>query len=184
MLDEKRIKEAEISVRSYLAEGLLKKISLDKNIINILLKNAKESLRVADEINQKNFSDLWIIVCSYYTMFYYANAVLLKFGYKVEDKIVHKVTSDAIIVYIRKKLKESLIEEYEETKEEALNLAGIKADKIIESFDFERSKRGLIQCKTIEFEKKSKAETSLQRAKEFAREMDKLIIEDISSRKS
>ena len=109
-------------------------------------------------------------------MFYYANAVLLKLGYKVGDKMVHKVTSDTLIVYVRKKLKESLIEEYEETKEEALNLAGIKTDEIIEYFDFERSKRGVIQYKTIEFEKKSKAKTSLQRAKEFAKEMEKLII--------
>ncbi len=176
MLSEKRIKEAETNVKSYLGEGLLKKAATDKNVMDILLKNAKESLKVAEEIHQKDLSELWTIVCSYYAMFYYANAVLLKMGYKVGDKIVHKVTSDALIVYIRKKLKESLIEEYEETKEEALNLAGIKADEIIESFDFERSKRGLIQYKTVEFEKKSKAKTSLQRAKEFAREIEKLII--------
>ncbi len=176
MLSEKRIKEAETNVKSYLGEGLLKKASADKNVMNILLKNANESLKVAEEVHQKDLSELWTIVCSYYAMFYYANAVLLKLGYKVGDKIVHKVTSEALIVYVRKRLKESLIEEYEETKEEALNLAGIKADKIIESFDFERSKRSLIQYKTIEFEKKSKAKTSLQRAKEFAREMEKLII--------
>ncbi len=176
MLSEKRIKEAETNVKSYLDEGLLKKAATDKNVMDILFKNAKESLKVAEEIHQKDFSELWTIVCSYYAMFYYANAVLLKLGYKVGDKIVHKVTSDALIVYVRKKLKESFIEEYEETKEEALNLAGIKADEIIESFDFERSKRSLIQYKTIEFEKKSKAKTSLQRAKEFAREMEKLIM--------
>ena len=152
MLNEKRIKEAESNVKSYLAECLLKKTAPDKNVINILLRNAKESLRVAEEVHRKDTSELWTIVCSYYAMFYYANAILLKLGYKVGDKIVHKVASDALIVYARKKLRTSLIEEYEETKEEALNLAGIKADKIIESFDFERSKRGLIQYKTIEFE--------------------------------
>ena len=145
-------------------------------LINILLNNAKESLRVAEEINQKNLSELWVIVCSYYSMYYYANAVLLKFGYKVGEKIVHKVTFDALVVYVRNKLKESLIEEYEETKEEALNLAGIKADDLIESFEFEKNKRSLIQYKTIETEKHSKAKTSLQRAKEFGKEMDKLLI--------
>ena len=176
MLSEKRIKEAENNVRSYLAEGLLKKAAAEEKVINIFLNNAKESLKVAEEVYQKNHSELWVIVCSYYAMYYYANAIMLKFGYKVGDKIVHKVTSDALIVYIRKKLKESLIEEYEETKEEALNLAGMRADEIIKSFDFERSKRGLIQYKTLEVEKKSKARTSLQRAKEFAREMEKLLI--------
>lgn len=175
MLDSNRIKEAESNVRSYLDEGLLKKSSLDQNVLSILLRNAKESLRVAEEIHQKNLSELWVIVCSYYAMYYYANAVLLKFGYKVGEKIVHKVTSDALIVYVRKKLKESLLEEYEETKEEALALAGMKADSLVESFDFERNKRQLIQYRTIEIEKQSKAKTSLQRAKEFAKEMEKLL---------
>lgn len=175
MLDTNRIKEAERNVKSYLDEGLLKKTLMEQKVLDILLRNAKESLRVADEIHQKNLSELWIIVCSYYTMYYYANAVLLKFGYKVGDKIVHKVTSDALIVYVRKKLKESLLEEYEETKEEALSLAGIKADLLVESFEFERNKRSLIQYRTIEIEKQSKAKTSLQRAKEFAREMEKLL---------
>ena len=78
---------------------------------------------------------------------------------------------------MRGKLKESLIEEYEETKEEALNLAGIKADELVEYFEFEKNKRSLIQYRTIETEKHSKAKTSLQRAKEFTREMDKLLID-------
>ncbi|MBU0628234.1 MAG: hypothetical protein KKC75_03525 [Nanoarchaeota archaeon] len=176
MLTDKRIKEAENNVKAYIEDGLLRKASTDKQVINILLRNAKESLRVADEIHNKNLSELWAIVCSYYSMYYYANAVLLKLGYKIGDKIVHKVTSDALIVYVKGKLKESLIEEYEETKEEALNLAGLKADALIESFDFERSKRSLIQYKTIEIEKQSKAKTSLQRAKEFSKEMEKLLI--------
>ncbi len=177
MLDEKRVKEAENNVRSYFGEGLLKKANADKKIIAIFLQNAKESLIVAEEINQKGLSDLWTIVCSYYSMYYLANAVLLNLGYKVGEKISHKITSDALIVYARKKLKESLIEEYEKTKQEALKLAGVKADELIESFDFERNKRNLIQYKTIEIEKQSKAKTSLQRAKEFAKEIKKLLID-------
>jgi len=176
MLNADRIKEAENNVGTYLAEGLLKKAATNNQIMDILLKNAKESLRVAEEIHQKNISELWVIVCSYYAMYYCANAVLLKFSYKVGEKIVHKVTSDAMIVYARRKLKESLIEEYEQTKEEALNLAGMKADSLIESLEFEKNKRSLIQYKTIEIEKKSKAKTSLQRAKEFTKEMEKLLV--------
>lgn len=175
MLDKKRVKEAEDNVRSYLDEGLLRKAAMNRQIMNILLKNAKESLRVAEEVHQKNLSELWVIVCSYYAMYYYANAVLLKFGYKTGEKIIHKVTSDALIVYVRGKLKESLIEEYEQTKEEALSLAGMKADSLIESFEFERNKRSLIQYQTLEIEKQAKARTSLQRAKDFAKEMDKML---------
>ena len=70
-----------------------------------------------------------------------------------------------------------MLEEYEQSKEEALNLAGMKADALIESFEFERNKRSLIQYKTLEFEKQSKAKTSLQRAKEFTKEMDKLLLD-------
>ncbi|MBU2523510.1 MAG: hypothetical protein KKE23_04470 [Nanoarchaeota archaeon] len=176
MLSKERIKEAESNVKTYSEEGLLKKSSPDQKVIEILLKNARESLEVADDVHQKGKSELWTIVCSYYSMFYYANAVLLKFGYKVGDKIVHKVTSDAMIVHIRKKLKESFIEGYEKNRDEALNLAGIKADELIESLEFERNKRGRIQYETIEIEKKSKAKTSLQRAKEFALEMNKLLL--------
>ena len=175
MLDEKRINEAENNVKSYLEEGLLSKTNAKQEVLAILLKNAKESLRVAEEIYQKGISDLWVIVSSYYSMYYYANAVLLKLGYKVGDKIAHKITSDALMVYVRKKLKESILKEYEEAKEEALNIAGIKADSLIESFEYERGKRGRIQYETLDMEKHSKAKTSLERAKEFTREMEKLL---------
>ena len=52
----------------------------------------------------------------------------------------------------------------------------MKADSLIESFGFERNKRSLIQYRTIEVEKRSKAATSLQRAKEFTLEMEKLLV--------
>lgn len=108
-------------------------------------------------------------------MSYIANAVLYKLGYKVGDKIPHKVTSDALIIYIKDKLKQNLLEDYEEIKEEALLLAKNKAEGLIENFDRERDKRGFIQYKTTEPTKVSKAETSLKRAKEFIFEMEKLI---------
>ena len=173
MLDTNRINEAESNVKSYLRDGLLKRTAPDMEVIKILLRNANESLLVAEGV--QSLSELWVIVCSYYAMFYYANAVLIKHGYKVCEKITHKVTSDAMIAYIRGKLRDTLIEEYEETKEEALNLAGIRADSLIESFELERKKRGPIQYRTMELEKEFKAKTSLQRAKEFTREMEKLL---------
>ena len=43
-------------------------------------------------------ASLWVIVISYYAMFYAANAVLLHLGYRTGEKIAHKVTSDALIV--------------------------------------------------------------------------------------
>jgi len=176
MLDKKRVDEAQGNVKNYLSEGLLFRKSFEETSFTVLMNNSKESIETADFLYKNNKSNLWIIVSSYYSMFYMANAVLLKLGYKIGDKIPHKVTSDALIVYVKDKLKQSLLENYEEIKEEALLLAKNKAEGLIENFDNERSKRGFIQYATKESVKASKAETSLKRAKEFIFEMEKLLI--------
>ena len=173
---EKRIAEAEGNVRSYLREGMLKKSNdIDKNILNVFRKNSEESLLVASHIFKNNLSSLWVVVCSYYSMYYVANAVLHSIRYKVGHKISHKVTSDALIVFVRNRLKERLLEDYEDAKNETTLLARLDADKVIESFDFERVKRSTFQYDMTESIKKSKAETSLERAKSFAYEMEKLL---------
>ncbi len=173
MLDEKRIKEAESNVKTYLTEGILRKTSFNQNIFQILKKNAQESLDIANFLYKNRKSSLWIIVASYYSMFYLANALLYKWGYKVGDKISHKVTADALIVFARNKLKQSLIESYEDIRDEAL--ATMKSDELIQYFDFERRKRSFIQYQTPEEIKISKVETSLKRAKEFMLEIEKLL---------
>jgi len=69
---------------------------------------------------------LWVIVTSYYSMFYMANAILLHYGYKTQDKIAHKVTSDALIVLVLHRLKEEFLEYYEAMQSDALEIAGTK----------------------------------------------------------
>ncbi|MCK5334305.1 MAG: hypothetical protein KAJ24_07330, partial [Candidatus Aenigmarchaeota archaeon] len=76
---------------------------------------------------------------------------------------------------VRNRLKERLLEDYEDAKNETTLLARLDADKVIESFDFERVKRSTFQYDMTESIKKSKAETSLERAKSFAYEMEKLL---------
>lgn len=173
MLDDKRIKEAGNNVRQYLEEGLLKKEKFNGIIFKILQNNAKESLEVANFLAKNEKSDLWIVITSYYSMYYIANAVLYRLGYKVGEKISHKITADALIIFVRKKLAESILKDYEEAKDEAL--AMLKSDELLQSFDFERKKRSFIQYQTKEFEKHSKAETSFTRAKKFILEMEKLL---------
>ena len=178
MLDEKRIKEAESNVKRYLEENLIKKQknetakSMYVENSNLSLETAQKLLNLEDD-NYKPY--LWIIVASYYSMFYISNAVLLEFGYKVGEKIAHKVTSDALIVYIRNKLKKELLEEYEDAKEDALELISTKVDSLLENLDFERNKRSQFQYKMDEEIKKNKALTSLERAKQFVFEMKKLL---------
>ena len=100
---------------------------------------------------------------------------MLDIGYKVGDKISHKVTSDALIVFVRNKLKKELIAEYEVIKEDALELMPSKADSLLQSFDFEREKRSQFQYQMDEQIKKGKALTSLDRAKQFVFELKKLL---------
>ncbi len=178
MLDNERIREAERNVKGYLGEGLMKKVGEpDKNILSVLGRNSEESLETADFLFKNNMSLLWVVVCSYYSMYYAANEVLYRYGYKIGHKISHKITSDALIVFVRSKLKERLLEEYEEAKGEAFELANLKTNEIIESFDFERDKRSRFQYEMTDTIKRSKAETSLERAKRFVFEMKKLLAE-------
>ena len=178
MFDKKRIKEAEINVKQYLAEGLLKK-QKNETAKQMYIENSNLSLETARKLfsleTEMYKPYLWIIVISYYAMYYIANAVLLELGYKVGERISHKVTSDALIVFVRDKLKKELIEEYETVKEEALEIISSKTDALLQSFEFEREKRSKFQYNMDEEIKKSKALTSLQRAKQFVFEMKKLL---------
>lgn len=176
MLDKKRIQEAQSNVRNYLADGLMKKVAMkDQVATKILLNNSHESLKIAELLDKDNHSNLWTIVTSYYAMYYIAKAVLYEFGYKVGEQISHKVTADALIVCVMPKLTASLLAEYEEAKEEALELSGNKAHEMIESFDLERDKRSRFQYSITEVVLKSKAQTSLARAKKFIAEIEKLL---------
>lgn len=176
MINTERLKEAESNVKNYLKEGLIWKYNfVKKEILETYIRNYQDSLEVAQKLFEQNLSPLWIIVISYYSMYYVANAVLYKIGYKVGSKISHKVTADALVVFVRNKLKKELLEEYEEAQEEALEIMGRKADEIISNFDKELEKRSLFQYESTEEIKKAKAETSLKRAKEFIFEMKKML---------
>lgn len=175
MIDEKRKLEAKSNFDAYLREGLLKKehnnIAKEKYI-----ENAQLSLNVANELMQSKLKPyLWIIVTSYYSMFYIANAVLLDLGYKTQDKIVHKITNDSLIVLVLGRLKKGLLEDYESIQQEALEIANIRAEELLVSYSQELDKRSRFQYNMLEETKESKARTSLKRASEFVFEMRKLL---------
>ena len=171
MLSTERIKEAESKVKSYLSEGLLKKENFKSIIFETYLRNHRESLIVARKMFNENLSNLWVVVISYYSMFYLANALLYKLGYKVGSKVAHKVTSDALIVFVRNKLKDKLIQDYELASSEALTLS----DNLLQSYDFEREKRSVFQYESTEEIKTAKAKTSLDRAEEFSIKIEKML---------
>jgi len=176
MFEQKRIKEAEDGVREYLQEGKLFRLKIiDNNILETYRKNAEESLKTADFLFRNAMPPLWVVVCSYYSMFYVASAVLYSLGYKSGEKTPHKITADALVVFVRGKLKNRLIEDYEDAMGEALDLAGTKADELVFAFDQERKKRSAFQYEMTESVKRGKAQTSLDRAKSFVFELDKLV---------
>lgn len=173
MISDRRLKEAEMNLKRYFEEDLIKKTD-DNVALDIIYRNSSESLRAASVLIKEDIS-LWAIVASYYCMFYIASAVLLKKGYKTTGKIVHKVVSDALIVLVRPELKENLIDDYESIQEEALRIAEVRADDLVQNFEYERIKRGNIQYNTPKEDITSKAKTSLERAKEFLFEMEKIL---------
>jgi len=158
-------------MKAYLSEGLIKKEQFRSIVFDTHLRNNRESLLAARRIFTDNISNLWVVVISYYSMFYIANALLYKIGYKVGSKVAHKVTADALIIVVRNKLKDRLIEDYEMASSEALALS----DALLQSYDSERIKRSVFQYETTEEIKLAKAKTSLERAEEFSKEIEKML---------
>ena len=171
MLENERIKEAETNVRGYLHENLIKKENFKPIVYDTYMRNHRESLLLAKKIFEEKSSCLWTIVISYYSMFYIANAILYKLGYKIGSKVAHKVTSDALIIFVRNKIKDQLIEDYDLASSEALQIS----DNLLQSYDLELGKRSRFQYEFTEEIKIAKAETSLKRAQEFSKEMEKLL---------
>lgn len=104
MVDETRKKEAQQNFAQYLQDGLIKK-EKNETAKAMYRRNADLSLDLAEDCMNSTLKPyMWIVVISYYAMFYIANAVLLELGYKTGDRVVHKVTNDALIVLVTNKL--------------------------------------------------------------------------------
>jgi len=203
MIEEKELSQAERNIQDYLNEELLTKKPEHQQFASFYLKNAKMSFQVAqflfnlstnpDTKKSAGIPDdfecfLWVVVTSYYSMFYTANAALSKLGFKVGEKFAHKITQDALLVYFIKnnKLAKCLLDEYEQTKEEVLNLMGLneeellkefqlKAKQLIATFDYQRKRRGEFQYEIQTSAKQHTAQLSLDRARTFIQEMNKTI---------
>ncbi len=201
MMEKVRVEEARRNVKAYVEDGLLKTGDRDAaRFIDFFMANAESSLRTAsilqeisDEISLKETlkisrdfeSYLWVIVSSYYSMFYAATALLAKQGIRATGQIVHKVTADALIHFFGSNEKLArLLEQYEEAQIAGLELVGReelmkrmqrKADELIISYEGERKKRSRFQYDIGVQAKRGYAQTSLQRAKDFVFEIRKLL---------
>jgi uncharacterized protein (UPF0332 family) len=162
-MDEKRVKLAGNNFKNYLRDGLIRKENFRDLVYQTYLKNSTESLNVANELSKNKTSHLWVVVSSYYSMFYIASAYLYKKGYKTGQEIVHQVINEALIVLSKNDLEKHFLEEYEEEKEKAL----AASDNLLKDYEFEKTKRARFQYETTEAIKEAKAKTSLERAKNF-----------------
>jgi uncharacterized protein (UPF0332 family) len=170
-MDSKRVAEAKKQFDTFLQDELLVKETCNAEILKRFEENALESLVSANALFSENISLLWTVVTSYYAMFYIASAYVYKRGYKAQHQIVHKVITEALIVLCRKELTTSLLDAYEEEKDKALSIA----DTLLDSFEFERSKRASFQYEMGVEVKKAKAQTSLDRASMFVETFRELL---------
>ena len=197
MIEKRRIEEANRNVRQYLSEALLMIGDSElKKLMPFFMDQAERSLRTAsllfdistDEkvkeavrVERSFESHLWVIVTSYYSMFYATLALLASEGIKAGRQLVHKVVADALVhFFISNRRLAKMLEVYEEAKETSLELIGReelmkrvekKADELIVSYERERGKRSRFQYDVGEMAKRGYAETSLRRAREFVSEM-------------
>jgi len=188
-------------VKQYIDEGLLKvKDREARKFISFFMKNAESSLQTAsilqeisDDTNLKNMlklsndfeTYLWVIVSSYYSMFYAATALLASQDIRATGQIVHKVTEDALIHFFVSNTKLArLLEQYEEARAIGLELIGReelmksmqkKADELVVAYESERKKRSKFQYDIGVEAKRGYSQTSLQRAREFVFEISKIL---------
>jgi uncharacterized protein (UPF0332 family) len=201
MMEKKRIEEASRNVRQYVTDGLLKTGDNEaKKLVPFFMDQAERSLRTAAVIFElstdtaakdamrleKGFeSHLWVIVTSYYSMFYAALALLARQGIRAGRQLVHKVVADALIhFFISNKRLAKMLESYEEVRDTSLELIGReellkrlekKADELVVAYEREREKRGKFQYDVGEMAKRGYAETSLQRARDFVSEVRRIL---------
>jgi uncharacterized protein (UPF0332 family) len=201
MISKERIAEAQRNVKQYVDEGLLKVKDKDApKFVGFFMKNAESSLQTASILQEisdqealksnlkvgKDFeSYLWVIISSYYAMFYAATALLASRGTRVTGQIVHKVTGDALVhFFISNDRLAKLLEEYEEAETVGLELIGReqlmksmqkKADELVVAYESERKKRSKFQYDVGVEAKRGYAQTSLDRAKTFVFEVSKIL---------
>ncbi|MFH0837067.1 MAG: hypothetical protein V1870_02975 [Candidatus Aenigmatarchaeota archaeon] len=189
MFDEKRINEIKQRIPQFVKEKIITLDKDNKRFVEFYIMDGELSIRTAEslfilsnDIKLKNTfilpedfdSYLWVINTSYYSMFYFAGALLAKNGIKINTEIgIHSKTFDALVFYLSEKLERKFIKEFEAAQKESKNLLGIddnakkKTIELLARYASEKEKRSTFTYKMGNIAKKNKAETSLKRAKEF-----------------
>lgn len=197
---DERVKEANTVITSLISEEKIVKLSEQEKIrfVNFYKKQANLSLIAADllyaistEKDSKEFHKLdtdyecflWVINLSYYSMFYIVHALLAYKNVRIlSDQGVHKISAHALVYYCIKNnfIAKELYEQFVESQVEAVELFNLedfkkKAMDLTTKYFYEVGKRARFTYETEEGAKQRHAHTSLQRAREFLSEIEKII---------
>jgi uncharacterized protein (UPF0332 family) len=185
MLEDEKIKESSRIIKKLISEGKITKPKIGS--VDFFIEKSKQSISVASRLLELEdeeglTADMWVINASYYSIFFAATALLAKFNHKIDsEQGIHKLTYHAIVHYFfaeDKKLEKHFIEEYKDAAQEAeelLQLSEKKAEQMINDFDNEITKRKIFTYDLGRTAEKNKAKTSLERAKNFFINAEKII---------
>lgn len=198
---DQRIKEADSVITNLIRERkVITKLSESEKtkFANFYRKQAKLSVIAADlmyeistERTSKEFhklnldyeSFLWVINPSYYSMFYAVQALLAHKGIRIlSSQGVHKTTAHALVYFCVKNnfIAKELYEQFVQSQREAAELMNLedfkgKAEELANKYFYEAEKRAKFTYETEEEAKQRHAHTSLQRAKEFLKEIEIIV---------
>ncbi|MDO8660423.1 MAG: hypothetical protein Q7K43_00900, partial [Candidatus Woesearchaeota archaeon] len=201
MIDEKQIAQIKREIPQLLSEGIIDKNKEHIKLFVFFAETAEKSLNSArllfkvssDATIMKNtgFPNfdgyLWVINASYYSMFYMANAALASQGIKIRSSIgVHKIVFNTFVhyFYLTNKIAKQIVEEYQQAQqdsqellgqEEIQNIASKKATELVEQYSSEREKRHRFTYELERTQIATRAQTSLERASNFYKEITKII---------
>ena len=185
MLEDKKLKESSKIMNHILSDGGIVKPKL--GLVEFFIYKSLQSIAVASRLmeleDKENLTaDLWIINSSYYSMFFAATALLAKFGHSIKQEIgIHRLTYHALVHYFLvedNKLGKYFMDEYKDAVDEAeelLQFSERKTTELIRDFGNEMAKRKIFTYELGKTAERRKAEVSLQRAKNFVREVEKII---------
>jgi len=194
MITEQRILQAERNIQRYIQDEWLfiNRTDMDKNA-RFFMKNAETSLLTAQtlfEISNDTAkkqaigqtpdfeSYLWVVVSSYYAMFYAALALMAKHRMKAEGRI-HQVVEDTLIArFLGNQKLSNLLEEYQDTKTNAFQIVGTeeaeygeRAKELVQNYEYTHQHRNEIQYEIGREAKHNLAQTNLKRATNFVAEI-------------
>jgi uncharacterized protein (UPF0332 family) len=184
-MDSKKLKESSSVIKKALQEGIIRKPSQGAD--SFFLERAKHSIQVASRLlelqdSEQLPSSLWVINSSYYAMFFAATALLAKFSHRIDSESgIHRLTYHALVHFFvneDKKLEKHFIEEYREAVENAEELMQISmknVDNLLSDYAYEINKRKIFTYEYGMIAERKKAETSLDRARNFVQTVMNMI---------